>query len=264
MLAGQWWLVFMFLPELNRFVAVWPKLKPRLVSEAHMLNRRPTPQLCQFYSDPEIRVQIRAQQRSESNLSWRERLFVFLLSRVAPSSFLFYSPQMIYPHSLSVLSISQEWFQLTGTQWVSVSTVFNTIRSSLNTVDRSSLTMTLSNRWPYWFSITSEVLTISWKSSSCRRWERRMSKGERESRRQQAKRRYNIPLQQPNLTENLRFLKHPQNRQRMKRNLEVQRRNTLKNSNSAFSCNHEIHLMWFLNLYLPYYNLEILIKSSFT
>lgn len=27
--------------------------------------------------------------------------------------------------------------------------------------------MTLSNRWPYWFSISWAVLTISWKSSSC-------------------------------------------------------------------------------------------------
>lgn len=79
----------------------------------------------------------------------------------------------------------QEWVQLTGTQWVSVSTVLSIMRSSLNAADRSSLTMTLSNRWLYWFSITSEVLSISWRSSSCHR---RKKRDKRRNRQNQGKR----------------------------------------------------------------------------
>lgn len=75
----------------------------------------------------------------------------------------------------------QEWVQPTGTQWVSVSTVLSIIRSSLKAADMSSLTMTLSNRWLYWFSITSEVLTISWKSSSCNRWDKRGKRSNRQT-----------------------------------------------------------------------------------
>lgn len=46
-------------------------------------------------------------------------------------------------------------------------------RSLLNTADSSSLPMTVWNRWLHWFSITSKVLTISWKSSSCNKQEKR-------------------------------------------------------------------------------------------
>lgn len=70
---------------------------------------------------------------------------------------------------------SQEWVQLTGTQWVSVSTFFSANRSSLKAAERSSFTMTFSNRWPYWVSIDWAVFTISWKSSSCM-WEQRGEK----------------------------------------------------------------------------------------
>lgn len=53
------------------------------------------------------------------------------------------SPSLFSFHSLCG---SQEWVQLTGTQWVSISTFFSANHSSLKVADRSSLTMTLSNR----------------------------------------------------------------------------------------------------------------------
>jgi hypothetical protein len=64
------------------------------------------------------------------------------------------------------ISLSYECNQLTGTQWVSVSSLSNVVFSSLNATVRSSLIMILSKRWPYWLSIICADLIISWKSSS--------------------------------------------------------------------------------------------------
>lgn len=64
------------------------------------------------------------------------------------------------------ISLSYECNQLTGTQWVSVSSLSKVVLSSLKAMVRSSFTIVLSKRWPYCLSIIWADLIISWKSSS--------------------------------------------------------------------------------------------------
>lgn len=74
-----------------------------------------------------------------------------------------------YKKMIMEISLSYECNQLTGTQWVSVSNLSKVVFSSLNATVRSSFTIILSKRWPYWLSITCADLIISWKSSSYKR-----------------------------------------------------------------------------------------------
>lgn len=69
-------------------------------------------------------------------------------------------------NTIKEIFLSYECNQLTGTQWVSVSSLSNVVFSSLNAMVRSSFIIILSKRWPYWLSIICADLIISWKSSS--------------------------------------------------------------------------------------------------
>ena len=69
-------------------------------------------------------------------------------------------------------AVGEEQIQSAGTHWTSVSSICSrSAFSSLNATEISPLTITLSNRWPCWFSIVSAKLIMSSKSSSCKKTE---------------------------------------------------------------------------------------------
>lgn len=64
--------------------------------------------------------------------------------------------------------VGVEQIHSAGIHWMSSSCIFSrSAFNSLNATAISPLTISLSNRWPYWFSIVSAKSIMSSKSSSC-------------------------------------------------------------------------------------------------
>ena len=67
-------------------------------------------------------------------------------------------------------ALGEEQIHSAGIHWTSASSIFwRSALSSLNAMAISPLTITLSNRWPYWFSMVSAKSIMSSKSSSCKK-----------------------------------------------------------------------------------------------